>query len=425
MSDSRKSKILRLLCSSGMVFTNFLTTLYIARSLGFNEQLDVYYLTLAMYFYLMTAIGWALSNVLTPVFIKHEDKYTLGSVLATISLMLSPLILIIVSLKGNIISVVYTNYIDDFSNSDLEVYFFLAIIMFIIDLISTVLISFENAKSRFNIPIFINFLASLLGLMSAYFYVKYYGVLGAILSQVTIKTTVVLILSFLNYQEFKETSININIAKDLFRKTKYFIFSGVYFRTDDLLEKYIASYFNTGQLSLVSFIQRIYGAIITVVNTVIITPTLTKFCKNKNNYESMELIKKLSLLILSLGILGYIVTHFLGVMVIKFLFPEQISILEEYLHITLVLLYPTCVFLVLSQLIHNYLLSLELEKNISYFDIFSFTISAALKIVLTIQYGYVGFLLGIMGTSIATLCFKTYLLLYSRKFIIKEGCNVK
>ena len=409
MSDSIKSKILRLLCSSSMVFINFLTTLYIARTIGFNENLDIYYLTMAIYLYLMTVVGWSLSNVLTPLFIKYNNVQVLSKILSIVSCWIIPICFILYFIKGYIISIIFKNY--DIS-SEFDIFFNIALVIFFFDIIAMIFVSYENSKSRFNIPIVCNFISSLIGLSSAYFLVDNFGIFGALLSQVIIKLSIVAILLILNFNKLVFPLYDKTIAYEILNKTKYFIFSGVYFRTDDLLEKYIASFLVSGQLSLVSFVQRIYGAAITIVNTVIITPTLTKFCNHKTDAESYELIKNLLILTLVIGCVGFVGVHYFGIYTVKLIFPSQLNKVDAYVYQALMITYPTSVILIINQLLHNYLLSRDQEKKIAQFDMLSFTISAVLKIVLTIYLGFIGFLWGILSSSLLKLVFKMTLFFY-------------
>ncbi|EPA8367898.1 hypothetical protein ACQ676_003421 [Vibrio fluvialis] len=420
MSDSIKSKALRFICSSSMVFINFLTTLYIARTIGFNEKLDVYYLTLAIYLYLMTVIGWALSNVLTPLFIKYNNDIALSKILCIVSIWIFPVCVMLFSIKGYIISIVFQNYEFSIVSSEFNTFFSIAISIFFFDVIAMIFVSYENSISRFNIPIVCNFISSLFGLVSSYALVNDFGVLGALISQFVIKISIVIILSLINLNKLNFVVYDRLIAAEILNKIKYFILSGIYFRTDDLLEKYIASFLVAGQLSLVSFVQRIYGAIITIVNTVIITPTLTKFCNHKTDVESYDLIKRLLILALVLGGVGFGFVHFFGVYTVRSIFPSQLNTVDTYVYKALMITYPTSVILVINQLLHNYLLSRSQEKNIAQFDVISFTISAVLKIILTIELGFIGFLWGILFSSLLKLIFKMVLFVN----IIKNRCSV-
>lgn len=398
--------------SGGLVFTNLFTTLIIASSLGFGLELDVYYITLSVYLFLLASIGWSLTNVITPLLIRQGIKESISSVFYIVLLWGLLVISCLILLSPFITKIIYSNYLDDYSIEFIYALLFLSCVIFIVDLLAQVFICFENASERFVRAISINFISSLVGLSVCYYFVDSLGVVGALLTQLSIKATLLVILLFLNIGFISRINYDRQLATELFSRSKYFFISGIYYRTEDLVEKYIASFLAPGFLSLVSFVQRIYGAVITVINTVIITPTLTRFCKSNTTsekYSDQKFMRLIITLICSLSLISFPLVYHFGEDFLLLLFADKLAGVEGNVTLTLSLLFPMFALLAINQLLHNFLLSRSQEKRIAIFDMVSYTISLVSKIVLTISYGFPGFLVGVILGSVLKLVFKTYI----------------
>jgi O-antigen/teichoic acid export membrane protein len=398
--------------SAGLVFANFMTTLVIARSLGFGVELDMYYLTLSVYLFLLSAIGWSLTNVITPILIKEGVDKVLAKVFYTILLWALLIYIFLVLLTPFVVSVIYNNYLERYSLNSIYLLFRLSCSIFVIDLLAQILIFYENASERFLRAISINFLSSLVGLSSSYYIVGLYGVNGALGVQLLIKMFLLSVLFLLNRKYLSPFIYDRRIAGELFSRAKYFFVSGLYYRTEDLVEKYIASFLAPGYLSLVSFVQRIYGAIITVFNTAVITPTLTRFCKSDTSEEKIsdyKVIRLIVILIMILGIVSSPIMYFFGDEFLLLMFSDKLATVQEYVTLVLVVLFPTLILLTVNQLLHNFLLSRSKEKSIAMFDMIAYSISLVTKFAATYSYGFLGFLLSITLSSSIKLFFKSYI----------------
>ncbi|BCE00606.1 hypothetical protein [Marinicellulosiphila megalodicopiae] len=409
MKNLIKSKGRLLVFSAGLVFTNFFTTIIIASVLGFGLDLDIYYMTLSVYLFLLSSVGWSLTNVITPMLIRNGIEKTISSVFYIVFSWALLVVGGVILLFPFIINILYGNYSEVFSMKYIYLLVLISCIIFIIDILAQVFICFENASSRFGRAILINFISSLAGLIVCFCFVKNMGVVGALLTQATIKLTLLIILLYFNFKFLTKINYNKKLAKELFERSKYFFVSGVYYRTEDIVEKYIASFLAPGFLSLVTFVQRIYGALITVINTVFVTPTLTRFCKSNTvseKYSDHKFVKLLSVIICLVSLLLFPIIYLYGDVFLFLIFSEKLLGVVDSVTLTLVLIFPTLTLLTINQLLHNFLLSRSKEKNIAVNDMISYTISLVVKIVLTIKFGFIGFLIGIVLSASIKLFFK-------------------
>ncbi|WP_350551510.1 hypothetical protein [Pseudoalteromonas sp. 120-MNA-CIBAN-0494] len=412
MKNLIKTKGSLLFFSGGLVFTNLFTTLIIATSLGFGLELDVYYITLSVYLFLLAAIGWSLTNVITPILISRGITESISSIFYIVLTWALLIVICLILLLPFITNIIYTNYIDEYSIEFIYGLFLLSCTIFVVDLLSQVFICFENASERFVRAISINFISSLVGLSVCYYLVESFGLVGALLTQLAIKVVLLIVLLILNIRYLSRIKYDKKMAKELFSRSKYFFISGLYYRTEDLVEKFIASFLAPGFLSLVSFVQRIYGAIITVINTVIITPTLTRFCKSKTKeekYSDYKFIKLLVAVVCLATLISFPIVYFYGETFLLLIFSDKLLGVEENITLVLCALFPTFMLLTINQLLHNLLMSRAQERNIAKFDMISYTLSLVLKVSLTFGYGFSGFLVGIVFASALKLSFKSYL----------------
>ncbi|MEM5507010.1 hypothetical protein WNY81_19405 [Shewanella frigidimarina] len=400
--------------SGGLVFTNLFTTLIIATSLGFGLDLDVYYITLSLYLFLLASIGWSLTSVITPILIRRGVEESISSIFYIVLIWALLVVICLVLLLPFITNIIYSNYLAEYSVEFIYFLFLLSCSIFVIDLLAQVFVCFENASERFVRAISINFASSLVGLSVCYYFVENMGVVGALLAQLSIKVTLLAILLAYNIRFLSRIHYDRKVANELFSRAKYFFISGIYYRTEDLVEKLIASFLAPGFLSLVSFVQRIYGAVITVINTVIITPTLTRFCKSTTTsemYSDHKLIRLIIVLICAFSLITFPLVYYFGEDFLLLIFAEKLLSVKESVAVALAALFPTFTFLTINQLLHNFLLSRSKEKKIAVFDMVSYTLSLLLKVALTFLYGFTGLLMGIVSASALKLVFKSYLVL--------------
>jgi len=69
-----KDKLILLKLASLQVLINFATNFLIVKKIGFGNELDVFYIALAVFSFLTSSIGWSISSVLTPILIENRKN---------------------------------------------------------------------------------------------------------------------------------------------------------------------------------------------------------------------------------------------------------------------------------------------------------------------------------------------------------------
>lgn len=396
-----KSKFSLISISSLQVIVSFLTSVLILRHLGLGDDLDIFYIGLAVFYFLYTSINWSISSILAPYLIEHRGEGREGSLFVTVLLLVLPIAALMYLSMPIWIDYLYINYAGTVDKDKIILIQSILIGAYIVDgfiLVFTAMLQEQNRYITFNLSMLF---ASIIALIFVFISLEYLGVYAAALNQLIMKGVVLIIMCCMFLPLILRTlSFDKEQFKLIFSRVKYLILGSLYYRTDDVVEKIIASYLSGGFVSLVAFIQRVYGAIITVLNSVVGVPAITVFgdliVDKKYHQATNSLVKRTVGLLLTNGVL------FLGLM----LFGESLFVividetltpdLESILHNSILCLYVYVFGKTITQLSQSMLLALNKQSISVAYDAFTYTISLLLKVVLTIKYGIDGFLIAIV-----------------------------
>lgn len=396
------------------ILISFLTNFLIVKKIGFTNELDIFYLAMAMYLFLSSSVGWSISSVLTPILIENEDKKLEGSLFLNIVIIgfIISFIAYITSffwidlIFNNYIHVVELKLIHDIQN--------IFLLVFLFDIFNIVLISIMQQRNFYIKINFINLLATIISFLFVYLFIDNYLIYAATFSQLIMRLAIFIILIIFLFSTIKNT---IRFKKEdlflLWDRMKYILYGSFYFRLGDLVDRFIASYLTSGFLSLISFIQKLYEAINTVINSSIVAPTITKFSyliKEKKFKELDQLYKKYILFLFLINCIILIPLIIFGEKLFLYFFEEKVqNNLLSILPTILILLFTICFSQTIGKIIQNLLLSLNKEKQIMKYDIYTFTINIIIKICLTYYFSIIGFLFSFLITEILKYGAKSFL----------------
>lgn len=419
---THKDKIILLKLASLQVLVNFATNFLIVKKIGFGSELDVYYIALAVFSFLSTSIGWSISSVLTPILIENREDNVEGKMFINVLIITIPIFFIAFFSMFFWSKLIFINYIEKVEYFKILMIQGMFIFTFLLNNLNIVFYALFQEKNQYIKINFFNMFASIVGFLFVYFTIDYYGIYSASISQMIIQFFLFFIMLIFTFKILKQ---NFVFDKDtlflLWSRMKYIFLGSFYYRTDELIERFIASYLTTGFLSLVGFIQRVYGAIITVLNSSIAGPTITKFSnliKEGNFKEVKTTLFNYMIFLFIIDFFIFLVIFLFGENLFLYFFSEKIDInLTFMIFITLMALTSMIFGNTLGQILHNLLLSMKLEKNITIYDSFTFTINIILKIIMTIYFGMIGFLVSILVSVIIKNLVKAYLVIINlRKY---------
>jgi O-antigen/teichoic acid export membrane protein len=274
-----------------------------------------FYLAMAVFSFLSTSIGWSISSVLTTIFIKNKETDLEGKMFFNVLLITIITLLVSLGTMHFWINLIFINYLDYYEYSKIIKVQTLLIVAFSISNLNVVFIAMLQKRDKYIKININNMISAFFGFLIVFYFVEKYGILAAAISQLGIQIFLFLLLYF--SEEKTNFFINITFDKNsfnlLWKRMKYIVFASSFYRTEELIERFISSYLSNGFLSLVGFVQKAYGALITILNTSIAGPTITKFSylvKNKEFKKIDNMLKKyltFLLIINSLIFIGVII----------------------------------------------------------------------------------------------------------------------
>jgi len=409
-----KDKLILLKLASLQVLINFATNFLIVKKIGFGSELDVLYLALAVFSFLTTSIGWSISSVLTPILIENREKNIEGYMFINILIITLPLTLIAFATMYFWSKLIFVNYLDTVAFKEILIIQSISILSFTFTTLNIMFFAIFQEKNQYIKINFLNMLSAIIGLTFVYLTIDEYGVYSASWSQFVIQLFLFVVMFSINY---KVLSKNMYFKKEYFlllwHRMKYIFFGSFYYRTDTIISRYITSFLTPGFLSLVGFVEKVYGAIITVLNTSIAGPTITKFSNliKDGNYDQVKkTLYSYLILLFVIDLIILLVVLLFGENLFLYFFGDKIDVsLTPIIFMALMFLTSMIFSNTLGQILHNLLLSMKLEKSITIYDSSTFTINLILKIVSTIYFGMIGFLVSILVSAFVKNIPKAYL----------------
>jgi O-antigen/teichoic acid export membrane protein len=265
-------------------------------------------------------------------------------------------------------------------------------------------------------------IGAIVGFLFVYLTIDKYGIFTASTYQLLIQSFLFIVMAFYTFRIYTK---NLKFKKEYFlllwHRMKYIFIGSFYYRTNDLVERVIASYLTTGFLSLVAFIQRVYGAIITVLNTSIAGPTITKFSnliKERKFKEIKKVLYNYLLLLFIIDVSIFLFLFIFGKETFLYFFSDRIdSGLISILFYVIVFLFAIVFGKTLGMLQRSLLMSSKKEKVVTIINSSVFTFNILSKILLTYFYGAVGLLVAILISEILTLLIQQ---IYIEKVLFNE-----
>lgn len=383
------------------VLISFITNFIIVKEVGFSAELDVFYIALAVFSFLTTSVGWSISSVLTPMLVEYRGRNIEGGMF--ISLFFISFSILAISLVSSIfwIELVYVNYLGSIGYS--KIFTIQGVILFAsaFNIMNVLFVSIFQERNNFIGLSSVNLFVSVVGCTFVYYTIELFGVFSAVMNQLIVQVctfTILLVYTYsviVNDFYFDRRKLNI-----LWSRMKYSFVGSFYFRTDELIERVIASFLSPGFLSLISFIQRIHGAIIVVLNTAVIAPTVTKFSSLHNDSRTDECKRiyysYLFFLILVDSFL-LMVMYILGEYLFIYFFGDKISLsMLPMVFDSIIILFAMVFGKTIGMLQRSLLMASRKEKAVTFMNVFVFTVNLMIKISLTYYFGMYGLLVAFL-----------------------------
>jgi len=311
-----------------------------------------------------------------------------------------------------------SNYIPFFKNNDnyeiIKNSITFAIIFTFINIYQNNLYSIMNGLEKFNVSFFLTLISKIIililqiFLLISGFQIKEILLFSSIiLLFITILETFYINLYYINFFNFFFKKIDLKISKIIFDYTKYISISSVISILNSNVDKLFVTHilglknlvYYSISYSIFQLIHTLYGSFFKWM-----IPKISKF--NKLNMKVF--FNKLNLVIIILAILSLLIIKLISPLILSLWLDKNYNvILISYIDLFLIINF----IFVLSIPINNFLISLELTKNLYYFNLINFILFAFFMIIL-------GNIFDVYGIIIARLAM-IFALIYGYKKIIK------
>ena len=311
-----------------------------------------------------------------------------------------------------------SNHIPFFKNNDnyeiIKNSITFAIIFTFINIYQNNLYSIMNGLEKFNVSFFLTLISKIIililqiFLLISGFQIKEILLFSSIiLLFITILETFYINLYYINFFNFFFKKIDLKISKIIFDYTKYISISSVISILNSNVDKLFVTHilglknlvYYSISYSIFQLIHTLYGSFFKWM-----IPKISKF--NKLNMKVF--FNKLNLVIIILAILSLLIIKLISPLILSLWLDKNYNvILISYIDLFLIINF----IFVLSIPINNFLISLELTKNLYYFNLINFILFAFFMIIL-------GNIFDVYGIIIARLAM-IFALIYGYKKIIK------
>lgn len=396
------------------IIFNFLITALIVRYLGFGHSSDQYFLFSSLTLTSTMVISWSFSSISISVINSAnsaDDRELIKSKI--LGVYLSSLVFFF---SGTLLFYFILSY---FYSLNIVVFLFL-LLTISFDFISSCYITFLRSDEKFSKSILIPCISSfitLLFLMFLYIYDNHY-----VNDTFFISIFIFLpkLVQFLVITIFYKTNLpiifNFSFIIKYISDIKSLLFLSIFTRSNELLEKSIATVLGEGFLSFFAVFQRFSGACNTVLVNTFSIQTMNKFVDIKKRSKNTTEIKKQVLNLLyhngiiffSSSIFFFLFVYF-GKNIIFYIFNYEYTL--DYNAFNVVLALSIILFLkCFNQTLHNIFFAFEMVSDVSMIDFLVFFVTAFSKFILVFYFGIEGFLFScVIDVSLLTIVRLTYL----------------
>ncbi|EGR0931772.1 hypothetical protein ACN930_002018 [Vibrio parahaemolyticus] len=362
------------------LIVSFIINVYGVAKVGFNNNLDDYYILYSIVSFAISAVFWPISNFCINKVIDGELSCSdVISIYRLYGIFSIPFVVLITLIFYQLNA-----------NRELNWYLFAFFIIFhVVDIFYNFLQVQYQSNDDFLTFMTYSTLSVFSQLLFVYFTVEKIGVYSLILSLIFSKF-VFLFLS-INKIRYKENT-RMSPVYYVFNETKVFSLSSCYVKSGEVIDRFIMSSMSAGLLSSLAFSQRLSGAVSTVINSSMISPSITKLSHCEEKLDRYRELYTRVIYCLFFVFIIYSGWFLVGESLIKFIISmsnDSHVYYEDIFNFTLFLLFLALVNPV-SNMLNNYLIVIGKVRNMSILDSFSYTFGIVLKFTFSIFWGAYG-----------------------------------
>ena len=430
MSEDKKiikSTILVTIFSISGIFVGLFLQLLIAESYGASILRDLYFISIAIPLFLSNVINGSFGLIFLPKIIgviQEGEKTRINEFITTSFIFILTFILFILSIfwifNQFLIRLIFSSYNLVDQNYIAELLFILMPTI-IFNVFSNLMASLYQIKSNFFVPAAVVIFSSIFNILFFHSFNELLGIkslaYGYLLG--TIFSSIILLPSLFVFR-FKFKFSNWDLINVL--KTSFPLFlGGLFFRSTNILEKYLASRLVIGSISYLGYSSQILVVLGTLTSNGIgttIYPVLSECWSKKNFVGFLNYFNKSIRIILLLTIPISFFILFFGEFIVALIFERGEFTNETTLVVSKVLKYsiPAFVFQGLGTVLAKLFYisgKTNITTAISFFETVTFLI---LSIFLMKNYSYIGISISLSISTFINIILSFY---FAERFVIK------
>ncbi len=408
------------------ILFGFLLQITIANKMGFSKDLDLYFVTISIGFIFIVVFNTAISYGVTALFtniVKKKNSKRLNlisnSLINYMVLLFIGIFFILNIFIEDLVSILSSNYENNIQNAiikEIFLYYSVGIIFSVISLIGIALNYSHNkfylSSSSFAIDFFIQFLVMI-------FFIDNYGIVTLAIAFLVgqIVKSILLMIPFVKYYRFY---FNFRIIKNMILiNIMPLTFSAFYSNTNLLLDRYFASKFNIGDVSILQYSLFISASVASVLGKGLSILSLNSLATLSIEEQHQILMKNIKMATYFF-ILYFILYLIIGKYLLEFIFTFTDKINSDSID-TIFILVLILSFQIYAGLVASILNNMYYNNNevrlISIISIISQTINIVLKVFLFSNFGIIGLVWGTVVHHLISLFMLGYF--YKIKFLKK------
>ncbi|MBD3749617.1 MAG: polysaccharide biosynthesis C-terminal domain-containing protein [Sphingobacteriales bacterium] len=269
---------------------SFVTQLYIITVLGTNRETDALFAGMTLPQLLLSILSGSLINVLVPLLVGTEKdrlKREIWGFVIFVTLIFG-LITSILSLTATIWGPLIFPGFAGYSKELLIQLTRIQLLGVIFTAVSGVFWAYYYSINKFIITELTQLTAGILSIIALYFLLPKYGVVAA--AWVFTGKIFLQVVFLIYFVGFKKPSLKSSIFKTTWLRMKPLLWGSVIYKTDPVIDRFLASMTPPGALSLLFLSQQIFSAGNQIISKTLVIPTLpilTKFIK-ENQWKSYK-----------------------------------------------------------------------------------------------------------------------------------------
>lgn len=383
----KDSKVVLGFFSALNILLNFVNQWYLVTEIGPGKETDAYYAALVVPSLFILVTAGSIDKVIVPILVSKKKNFSVYSwTYLSLALIIFSLLSLLLSLSSFLwVHILFPGFGEDTAEHVVQLINILSINM-VLHALAAVLWSINYARKQFLKVEYVEIFSTIIAIAFLFYFLPKYGIIIAAWSLVI---KMILQVIFLSPALGRYQGINYKdeVIKESISKLKPLIFGSIYYKSDEVVNRFLASMANPGSITILYLAMKLYKAGINVFGKTIINPAVTKlsvyFSEGRLNKIKKFIAEELRLIAI-LSITIYLAVIIFGHYIFQILFEYRNFSSEkvEILWFLMVLLGGMWIGRTLSAIFTSTFYSVGDTKSPTIIGVIVYTIGIILRFIL-------------------------------------------